>query len=132
MRALLAAISERKGDSVNVLYTADTRALEKDEIFVDFVAGRHDAFVIEDADHLLMASSSDNVDLHRFLAIADEVVSAQGRKIMLMTTLPNLSDINAALIRPGRCFSRVTIRGLCRAEAAALLARISADAKVMS
>ena len=28
------------------------RALENDEIFVDFITGNHDAFVIEDADHL--------------------------------------------------------------------------------
>jgi hypothetical protein len=50
-----------------VLYTADMRALETDEIFVDFITGNHDAFVIEDADHLLMARSNGNVDLHRFL-----------------------------------------------------------------
>jgi hypothetical protein len=41
-----------------VLYTADMRALENDEIFVDFITGNHDAFVIEDADHLLMARSN--------------------------------------------------------------------------
>jgi hypothetical protein len=45
-----------------VLYTADMRALENDEIFVDFITGNHDAFVIEDADHLLMARSNGNVD----------------------------------------------------------------------
>jgi len=53
VRAVLAAISRRKGDSAKVLYTADTRALESDEIFVEFVTGSHDAFVIEDADHIL-------------------------------------------------------------------------------
>jgi hypothetical protein len=65
-------------DNAQVLYTADMRALENDEIFVDFITGNHDAFVIEDADHLLMARSNGNVDLHRFLAVADGVVRAQG------------------------------------------------------
>jgi hypothetical protein len=40
-----------------------------DEIFVDFITGYHDAFVIEDADHMLMARANGNVDLHRFLAV---------------------------------------------------------------
>jgi hypothetical protein len=52
------------------------RALESDEIFVDFITGNHDAFVIEDADHLLKARSNGNVDLQRFLAVADGVVRA--------------------------------------------------------
>lgn len=128
VRAILAAISARKDDSANILYTADKRAFENDEIFVDFITGSHDAFVIEDADHLLMARSNGNVDLHRFLAIADGVVRAQGRKIIFTTNLPNVGDIDEALVRPGRCFATLRTRALDRREAAALLARINAAA----
>ena len=124
VRAILAAISASKADSAKVLYSADRRALENDQIFVEFVTGSHDAFVVEDADHLLMARSNGNVDLHRFLAIADGVVRAQGRKIIFTTNLPNLEDIDAALVRPGRCFARIRTRALDRQEATALLARI--------
>ena len=49
-----------------------------------------------------MARSNGNVDLHRFLAVADGVVRAQGRKIMFTTNLPNIGDIDEALVRPGR------------------------------
>ena len=126
VRAILAAMSARKADSAQVPYTADMRALENDEIFVDFIAGNHDAFVIEDADHLLMARSNGNVDLHRFLAVADGVVRAQGRKIIFTTNLPNIGDIDDALVRPGRCFATVRTRALERREAALLLARIAA------
>jgi len=126
VRAILAAMSARKADSAKVLYTADMRALETDEIFVDFITGNHDAFVIEDADHLLMARSSGNVDLHRFLAVADGVVRAQGRKIIFTTNLPNIGDIDEALVRPGRCFATLRTRALDRREAVSLLARIAA------
>jgi hypothetical protein len=126
VRAILVAMSARKADSAQVLYTADMRALETDEIFVDFITGKHDAFVIEDADHLLMARSNGNVDLHRFLAVADGVVRAQGRKIIFTTNLPNIRDIDEALVRPGRCFATVRTRALERSEAASLLARIAA------
>jgi hypothetical protein len=125
VRAILAAMSARKADSANVLYTADMRALESDEIFVEFITGSHDAFVIEDADHLLMARANGNVDLHRFLAVADGVVRAQGRKIIFTTNLPNIGDIDAALVRPGRCFAAMRTRALERSEAELLLSRIS-------
>jgi hypothetical protein len=128
VRAILAAMSIRKTDSAQILYTADKRALENDEIFVEFITGSHDAFVIEDADHLLMARANGNVDLHRFLAIADGVVRAQGRKIIFTTNLPNVGDIDEALVRPGRCFATVRTRALDRPEADALLSRIVADA----
>jgi ATP-dependent 26S proteasome regulatory subunit len=107
------------------MYTADKRALENDEIFVDFITGSHDAFVIEDADHMLLARSNGNHDLHRFLAIADGVVRAQGRKIIFTTNLPNIGDIDDALRRPGRCFAIVHTRQLHLSEAERLIARLS-------
>jgi hypothetical protein len=127
VRAILAAISRRKGASAKVLYTADRRALESDRIFVQFINGEHDAFVVEDADHVLMSRSSGNEDVHRFLAVADGVVRAQGRKILFTTNLPNVHDIDDALLRPGRCFGNVRTRPLSRAEVASLLRRFCGD-----
>jgi hypothetical protein len=124
VRALLGEISKRRHKSANVMYTGDKRALENDEIFVDFITGSHDAFVIEDADHLLLARANGNHDLHRFLAIADGVVRAQGRKIIFTTNLPNVSDIDEALLRPGRCFAAVRTRALTRSEAALLAPKV--------
>lgn len=124
VRAILAAISRGKGASARVLYTADRRALESDRIFLQFITGEHDAFVIEDADHILTSRSSGNEDVHRFLAVADGVVRAQGRKILFTTNLPNVHDIDDALLRPGRCFATVRTRALSRAEAMSLLERL--------
>lgn len=121
VRAILAALSRRKGDSAQVLYTADRRTLENDEIFVEFITGVHDAFVVEDADHVLAARSNGNEDLHRFLAIADGVVRALGRKIIFTTNLPNVGDIDEALLRPGRCFAMLRTRALEREEARRLV-----------
>jgi ATPase family associated with various cellular activities (AAA) len=127
VRAILSAMSKRKGESAQVMYTADKRALENDEIFVDFITGSHDAFVVEDADHLLTARSSGNQDLHRFLAIADGVVRAQGRKIIFTTNLPNITDIDDALLRPGRCFASIRIGLLSKEQARGLIDRLRTD-----
>jgi SpoVK/Ycf46/Vps4 family AAA+-type ATPase len=125
VRGILAALTRRKGDSARVLYTADRRTLETDEIFVEFITGSHEAFVIEDADHLLSARVDGNLDMHRFLAVADGVVRALGRKIIFTTNLPNVGDIDDALVRPGRCFGIVRTRRLESPEAERLLEKVT-------
>ena len=132
VRSVLAAMSARKNDSATVIYTSDRKVLENDEIFASFITGSHDAFVVEDADHQLLARSSGNQDLHRFLTIADGVVRAQGRKIIFTTNLPNVSDIDEALLRPGRCFANVRTRTLLPAEVARLIARLVPGADAAS
>jgi len=124
VREILAAITRRKGENAEVMYTTDKRALANDEMFVQFITGTHDALVIEDIDHLLEARTSGNEEMHRFLAIADGIARAQGRKIIFTTNLPNVSDIDPALTRPGRCYAVKTLRGLDLAEAQRLAQRI--------
>jgi SpoVK/Ycf46/Vps4 family AAA+-type ATPase len=124
LRAILGAMSRRKEDSALAMYTADKHALEGDEIFVDFITGLHDAFIIEDADHLLQPRTDGNKNLHRFLMIADGVVRAQNRKIIFTTNLPNIGSIDDALLRPGRCFATIQMRLLTRTQADAILCRL--------
>lgn len=128
VRGILGEMARRKGGSEEViaLYTGDMRALAGDEIFVRFITGRQDAFVIEDADHLLKPRADGNDHLHRFLTIADGVVRSQGRKIIFSTNLPNVGDLDEALIRPGRCFAHVYIRNLTAPEAKVLAEEIAA------
>ena len=126
IRAILGEMSRRKGEPARGLYTCDMRALASDEIFVRFITGNEDAFVVEDADHLLKPRADGNDHLHRFLTIADGVVRAQGRKIIFSTNLPNVGDLDEALIRPGRCFARIHVRSLTGAEAQTLTEALAA------
>lgn len=126
IRAILGEISRRRGGEAQALYTGDMKSLENDQIFVRFITGWEDAFVVEDADHLLKPRAQGNEHLHRFLTIADGVVRSQGRKIIFSTNLPNVGDLDDALTRPGRCFARLYVRALGRAEAELLLGRLCA------
>ena len=126
IRGILGEMTRRKGEPAQALYTGDMRALASDEVFVKFITGGHDAFIVEDADHLLKPREDGNDHLHRFLTIADGVVRSQGRKIIFSTNLPNVGDLDEALIRPGRCFARIHVRSLTSAEAHALAAEIAA------
>jgi ATPase family protein associated with various cellular activities (AAA) len=135
IRGILGEISRRKSEDeqAEALYTGDMKALAGDEIYVRFITGCQDAFVIEDADHLLKPRVDGNEHLHRFLTIADGVVRAQGRKIIFSTNLPNVGDLDDALIRPGRCFARIHVRTLTPSEAQALADKVAAgDAEKMA
>ncbi len=121
IRAILGEISRRNDSPAQAMYTGDNKALEGDEIFVKFITGHDDAFVIEDADHTLQPRAKGNEDLHRFLAIADGVVRAQGRKIIFSTNLANVGDLDDALVRPGRCFAHVLLRDLTVEESERLV-----------
>ncbi|MFD0326281.1 ATP-binding protein [Lysobacter gummosus] len=127
IRAILGEMSRRNGGCAQALYTGDKKALECDAIYVKFITGDDHAFVVEDADHLLRPRAEGNEHLHRFLAIADGVVRAQGRKIIFSTNLPNVGDLDDALVRPGRCFAHVHVRELTLAEAQTLVAPLAAD-----
>jgi SpoVK/Ycf46/Vps4 family AAA+-type ATPase len=126
IRGILGEISRRKGEQAQALYTGDMKALASDEIFVRFITGEDDAFIVEDADHILKPRADGNQHLHRFLTIADGVVRSQGRKIIFSTNLPNVGDLDDALIRPGRCFARLHVRTLTAAEAQALAEELAA------
>ena len=126
IRAILAEISRRNGEPARVMYTGDAKLLQGDELFVKFITGHEDAFVMEDADHVMKPRADGNDHLHRFLTIADGVVRSQGRKIVFSTNLPNVGDLDEALVRPGRCFARLFVRKLTGAEARLLAADIAA------
>lgn len=127
VREILAALTRRKGSNAEVMYTTDRRALASDEMFVQFITGSHEAFVIEDTDNLLRARTSGNDEMHRFLAVADGIARAQKRKIIFTTNLPNVSDIDPALVRPGRCYAVKQLRSLTPDEALKLAWRICAE-----
>lgn len=128
IRAILGEMSRRKREDevASAMYTGELKALAVDEMFVKFITGEADAFVVEDADHLLKPRADGNEHLHRFLTIADGVVRAQGRKIIFSTNLPNVGDLDEALVRPGRCFAHLQVRKLTAAEAQALAAELAA------
>jgi hypothetical protein len=127
VREILAAMTRRKGENAEVMYTSDKSVLGSDQMFVEFITSKHDALVVEDTDHMLRARTSGNDDMHRFLAVADGIARAQGRKMIFTTNLPNVTDIDPALTRPGRCFAVKTVRSLEPAEARRLAARICGD-----
>lgn len=84
--------------------TYDPEILDQDHVFASFIEGENELMVLEDSDSFLRKRNEGNTMMHRFLNVGDGLVTAQGKKMIFSTNLPSISEIDPALVRPGRCF----------------------------
>ena len=105
----------RSGGDAKVTY--DEKVMGDDSLFAGFIEGDTRFLIMEDADAFLAAREDGNTMMHRFLNVSDGLISAEGKKLVFSTNLPSVHDIDAALLRPGRCFDIVEFRPLTRDEA---------------
>lgn len=106
----------------SAMVSYDAAVLEKDYIFAQFVEGDKSVLVLEDADMFLKSRKEGNTMMHKFLNVGDGLVTTRNKKMVFSTNLPSISDIDPALIRPGRCYDIVHF-GELNQEQAELLAK---------
>lgn len=101
-----------------VYLTYDETVLSGDGVFAEFISDDSaGSFVIEDADLFLRSRAEGNGMISRFLNIGDGLIKLKQKKLIFSTNLNNISDIDAALIRPGRCFDILSFKSLTREQA---------------
>ena len=112
-----------QGESASqVYYTNDEEVLQKDRLFMDFFCAEDGIMVIEDADYELKSRKDRNPFMYKVLSASDGVIrSKNNNKIILSTNLPSVSDIDTALLRPGRCYDICKFRNLTNEEAKVFL-----------
>lgn len=101
--------------------TYESAVLDSDAMFLDFMLSpRRCAMVIEDADGMLAARSSNGNELvKRFLNVSDGLVRCDNKKVIFTTNLEDFHSVDPALLRPGRCFASLRGRALTAEEATA-------------
>ena len=102
------------------LVTYDAEILKKDYVFAEFLESNKQVMVIEDADNFLGTRSNGNEIMHKFLNVGDGLVTVKGKKLIFSTNLATTSDIDPALIRPGRCFDVIKFAELTKEDATKL------------
>lgn len=107
-------IIHRAGGDAKVAY--DEKVLNTDDFFAGFIEDDCRFLVMEDADAFLSARQDGNSMMHKFLNVSDGLVSAADKKLVFSTNLPNIRDIDSALLREGRCFDVLQFRALTRDE----------------
>lgn len=115
-------IIHQAGGNAKVAY--DERILSSDDFFAGFMESESNFLIMEDADTFLASRQDGNTMMHKFLNVSDGLVSAADKKLIFSTNLPNINDIDSALLRAGRCFDTLHFRALTRQEASAVLEEI--------
>lgn len=98
-----------------ILYTTDTKAMSQDQLYIDFVSGEYDFLLFEDIDNLLVSRREGNEIMHKFLSSSDGFLTNKAK--IIFTTNLDISDIDEALLRRGRCFAVINTRNLSKEEA---------------
>lgn len=117
---------------INALVSYDAGILASDEMFTFFLSSpAYDALIIEDADDMLTTDrEGNNKMIAKLLNASDGLLKLPQKKVILSTNLENLSHIDEAIIRPGRCFDILNFRRLTRPEQVALCAKLNISANV--
>jgi len=89
----------------NALVSYDEKILGNDYMFAKFMSsGKMNALVIEDADEFLRPRKDGNRLMHKFLSVGDGLVTTKSKKLIFSTNIDSINQVDAALIRKGRCF----------------------------
>ena len=105
----------------NAILSYDEAILKSDNFLSSFIDDSSVNYLIfEDADAYLTSRESGNRTIHKFLNAGDGLISSSDKKIIFTTNLASLSDVDQALIRPGRCFDVLQFRQLTKDEAIAV------------
>jgi hypothetical protein len=99
----------------------DEKVMSSDDFYCSFLTSESKKLmVIEDADMLLRKRKDDkNPVMTKLLNISNGVVQLGNKKMVFSTNLDTLSDVDEALVRPGRCFDILDFRRLTPEEAVA-------------
>lgn len=116
--SFIRGLLQHAGHDAMVSY--DPALLQTDVPLTEFLTSEADVFVMEDADAMLTSRESGNTLMHRLLSVSDGLVTLAGKKLIFSTNLDNPQDVDAALLRPGRCFDVLRFRLLDYAQACAL------------
>ena len=118
-------------DSLWVSYTTDKRVIESDEIFMDLFQRNSIGLVLEDIDYQIKPrTDGESQVVYKLLGASSGLIKNLKKKILLSTNLDDVKEIDAALLRPGRCFAAVKTRLLTCVEAEYLTMKLDPEQKV--
>jgi hypothetical protein len=96
-----------------IVVSYDKDLMVKDNFYIDFLSGKDDLLVMEDADTLLYERDTfENNTLSKILNTSDGIVDCSNKKIIFSANIENKDRLDSALLRPGRCFAIIESRGL--------------------
>lgn len=123
--SLISYMIKRAEASAQVAY--DDKIMGSDSLFANWLESRHDFMVLEDSDAFLSARKEGNPMMHKFLNVSEGLITVAGKKLIFSTNLPNVNDIDSALLRPGRCFAVLNFRAMTPDECWNVIDEVGSD-----
>ena len=108
--------------NLTVTLTYEEKLLQQDKLFIQHLSeeGNSDILILEDADILLESrETSGNHVMNKLLNVSDGIIKIMNKKIVFTANLPSVRNIDAALLRHGRCHKVIEFRELSFEEAVA-------------
>jgi hypothetical protein len=110
IRYLLSKLCDIDELARTVFYTSDEHVISHGGIFTDFLCDDSPVMVLEDFDFHLSSRKDGNTIMYHLLGLSDGLIQSFNKKIIISTNLPNLTNIDEAIIRKGRCFDILNFR----------------------
>ena len=112
----------------SAILTYHTKLLESDEFFASWFRSIDENIVImEDSDTLLLPRAEGNTMMNRFLNLGDGLITLKNKKMIFTTNLPNVSAIDEALLRKGRCHDILEFSYLNKSQAKLIAEKAGVD-----
>lgn len=111
----------------SAMVTYDPNILCKDSFFANYMESDTNVMVLEDSDSFLGSRSDGNTMMHKFLNVGDGLSTTKGKKLIFSTNLPSITEVDPALIRPGRCYDVLEFSLLNREQAQTLADKIGVE-----
>jgi hypothetical protein len=112
--ANLPTSARKQAEDVCISYSPEI--IKEDYFYRNFLQ-KHSCCILEDSDILLESREKYNENMHRLLNITDGIFDVGKKKMVISTNIMELSRIDPALLRPGRCFDVLEFRSLTLDEA---------------
>jgi hypothetical protein len=106
--------------SLTATITYEEKLLQQDRLFIQHLSqeSESDLLILEDSDILLQSrESGDNHVMNKLLNVSDGIIKIMNKKIVFTANLPSVRNIDAALLRAGRCHKVIELRELNFEEA---------------
>lgn len=128
IKNILQHVGFEENRTVNVIDTPDV--MNSPELVSSIYASKNkDIYIFEDVDRHLYSRKEGN-DIMAGLLNAAEGLASPDVKMIISTNIKNLSDIDSALIRPGRCYKTLEFLKLEQAEQIAVREFLGLDVSV--
>ena len=108
------------------MFSFNQELMKSDKLYSHFVKSDCDWLINEDADtYISSRNQHGNETMKMILNCSDGLATNKTKKYIFSTNLPNLNDVDEALLRPGRCYGVINFTKLNSTQAQVVASKLN-------